>query len=387
MSRIKRQKRALAHISAPKPLSIYHGPPTPLPSPLTQAEAVLKILRPRSVARRAIMLARWADTAARLHPEQHLPLWDRSWHFTLRLLAELPWQRPLDALSTAGSIQELVRHLLCLYPTPAFLLEFFENDGHILGRAEEPRQFARLAAVIAEGGGFKRVKALIPGEFTQKVFGLFLQAPPDTLPLIALRNAQVAVLKGPSWLGEAISQHSLFASLGGNTQRWQLLNWLCRQDGLTLEELPHLLDYLAIHPDVAGRTLASIRRLVAAWAPVAPILRDYRPFTLSRLANSTVSGLEGWVFRELETAVELVVEGKVLHHCVASYAAYVRNGGTSIWSMRKDRIRQLSLEIRNESRTIVQVRGLCNRRPTAQELEIIQLWAKENQLILAAKLI
>jgi hypothetical protein len=82
---------------------------------------------------------------------------------------------------------------------------------------------------------------------------------------------------------------------------------------------------------------------------------------------------------ELLTSEELVAEGGEMHHCVASYAGSCASGRTSIWSLRKqletDRVvRQATIEVSNNQRRIVQVRGRRNKFPTRGDLSILVRW-------------
>lgn len=87
------------------------------------------------------------------------------------------------------------------------------------------------------------------------------------------------------------------------------------------------------------------------------------------------------VIVELTTQKELYQEGKTLKHCVSSYVYSCVKGTCQIFSLRRKEYNQLSLksvltiEVKNE-RSIVQVRGSCNRLPTIDEKNIIKEWAR-----------
>jgi hypothetical protein len=68
-----------------------------------------------------------------------------------------------------------------------------------------------------------------------------------------------------------------------------------------------------------------------------------------------------------------------MHHCVASYANPCASRRTSIWSLRKRleggrEVRLATIEVNNVLGTIVQVRRHWNKRPTEQELSILERW-------------
>lgn len=80
-----------------------------------------------------------------------------------------------------------------------------------------------------------------------------------------------------------------------------------------------------------------------------------------------------------KTSTDLKKEGDALNHCVASYIKRVIDGECLILFLRKDVEESLvTLEIRHN--TIVQVRGLHNRRPTKNETESLQAFAKARGL-------
>ena len=74
-------------------------------------------------------------------------------------------------------------------------------------------------------------------------------------------------------------------------------------------------------------------------------------------------------------------------HCVFSYHGRIAEGYTSIWSLTMEdgqgetgNWALLTIEVHNNTRDIVQVRGRFNRAPTREEMLIVQRWAGENNL-------
>jgi hypothetical protein len=75
-------------------------------------------------------------------------------------------------------------------------------------------------------------------------------------------------------------------------------------------------------------------------------------------------------------------EGRVMRHCVASYASDCASGRTSIWSLRKQIesgrfIRLATIEVNNTQRFIAQVRRRLNQRPAKEDLAILGRWQNE----------
>ena len=75
-----------------------------------------------------------------------------------------------------------------------------------------------------------------------------------------------------------------------------------------------------------------------------------------------------WSIRELCTALDLLAEGRVMHHCAASYARRCSEGERSVWSMQmtypaKLPQRILTIALDNHKKTVVDYRGKYNMHP------------------------
>ena len=99
---------------------------------------------------------------------------------------------------------------------------------------------------------------------------------------------------------------------------------------------------------------------------------------------------ETWRIKEVITACALAEEGKRMRHCVYSYAWRIERGDTSIWSVEMEDddsagrpTRMVTVEVRNDLKSVVQVRGRSNRRMTAKEHRVVTKWAGLNDLQLA----
>jgi hypothetical protein len=79
---------------------------------------------------------------------------------------------------------------------------------------------------------------------------------------------------------------------------------------------------------------------------------------------------------EILNSKELHAEGKAHKHCVLSYSGSIEQGYCSIWSMKLNGERAITIEVR--SKNIVQARGSCNRQASTEEFRILQRWANEN---------
>ena len=76
---------------------------------------------------------------------------------------------------------------------------------------------------------------------------------------------------------------------------------------------------------------------------------------------------------------DLKKEGDRLNHCVASYIKRVIDGECLIYFLRKDKEESLiTFEVRHN--TIVQVKGLHNRKPTENEINALKEFAENRKM-------
>lgn len=96
------------------------------------------------------------------------------------------------------------------------------------------------------------------------------------------------------------------------------------------------------------------------------------------------SGEPEWIIRELTKLDELIAEGNLLHHCVASYSRTAALGRCAIFSLRKreegELHPRLTLEVWPLTKQVAQARGLQNRYAEEVEQGIVARWAKARNL-------
>lgn len=88
--------------------------------------------------------------------------------------------------------------------------------------------------------------------------------------------------------------------------------------------------------------------------------------------------LSGFEFHALRSLRALVVEGKAMHHCVASYYRDIQTGRARIYSVRKDGRRLATVEFASLPGRVrtVQVKGVCNARPSKDVTAAADLFAR-----------
>lgn len=83
-------------------------------------------------------------------------------------------------------------------------------------------------------------------------------------------------------------------------------------------------------------------------------------------------------FHALRSLRALVIEGKAMHHCVASYYRDIQSGRARIYSMRKDGRRVATVEFASLPGRVraVQIKGVCNARPSKDVFAAADLFAR-----------
>lgn len=156
-------------------------------------------------------------------------------------------------------------------------------------------------------------------------------------------------------------------------------------------ELDQLFDYLRqAQWNVLGTTLNQVRKRSEEWHRAMAKLQSIGggSWPGHAVADYTVARTElhqgkeeevEWKLIQVRTGNALYDEGQAMRHCVAGYKQRCISGECSIWSLRRNSERKLTIELHNNG-TIVQARGYANRNAKADELAIMKAWAHENDL-------
>ena len=132
-----------------------------------------------------------------------------------------------------------------------------------------------------------------------------------------------------------------------------------------------------------GRSASKPVRLVDEWHDELSGLEDVpletcpasgiKEFTHAEQHKETGQPLT-WSVHELRTSQQLAIEGRIMHHCVASYTRQCAAGDASIWSIRVIEENQeyeeeakprhiLTIALNPKKRTVSQYRGKFNLKP------------------------
>ncbi|MBU2501638.1 PcfJ domain-containing protein, partial [bacterium] len=257
------------------------------------------------------------------------------------------------------------------------------------------------AQALAHGGSIHRDLrgAFLPGTLTRRMCHVWATTPEILSIPRAARRAQVLCYGGGVKLARQIAGGLPRVMSNHREEFWaEAIHWFCRQPDLDPVQVQPLCDFLShrIAEDpgysLKGRTYGSLKRAMEQWHRETADLRriGVKVFTPSGFAEATwrktikVHGRlvaeELWTFQEILTARDLFDEGTAMRHCVAAYALYIGYGHCSIWSLRMNGNRKLTIEVRNSERRVVQVRGKSNRRAVEAEVAMVRKWAAKNAL-------
>ena len=313
------------------------------------------------------------------------------------------WRKPSH--NAGRQFQSLVRHLIARYQVPVFL-----DAAWLGGLTAEAVKYQGWYKHIGSGRNIRTAPDL-PIPLTKKQAHHFLHAPDDFDIPSAFRRAVIVDLGGDerlvrsilgtrvgtSFLAETfwVSVFRMFVAnpMLDHAHHGSIVDYLRHQKFEPTvpnpnADLPGQPDLIPSQPGLSmkGRTPQSLLKAVRewhlslakgwnltipAWCP-----SGFPPFVQEDL---TEDGRHVYAVVELLNSQELFEEGRVMRHCVASYAGSCASGRTSIWSLRKQLetgrvIRLSTVEVSNKQRTIVQVRRRCNRLPSASELAILGRW-------------
>lgn len=338
-------------------------------------------------------------------------LFDEHYIAAFMQMARLGWHRPLEDWVPLGKGKErifrsLARHLFAEYPTPDVIWSvFFHPDA-------EKLRF--LAGHVGAGGSLFQLvkKGRLPITLTKKQCHRVLASPASPDFLQSVRAAQFADLGTDRHLFAAWVSSDIGSRVNAPKTEVFFLSFvhLCAKAPLFNPDMfEPLLDYLHhrrrenIEFSLKGRTLQSLLRGMEEWHaelhhrqtllatgevvfPPSDFQGAIYPITVQR--KGTLPLRKRWRIREILTAKELFLEGKKQRHCVASYGRGILEGKHSIWSLTLNEgagpERALTIQLQNNQKVIVQIRGFANRRATKTERQIVQRWATENGLSLGS---
>ncbi|MCK9567598.1 PcfJ domain-containing protein [Candidatus Pacearchaeota archaeon] len=351
-------------------------------------------------------------------------LFDSDYIGQLRLVSVLEHHRPIADWEPRGKgkttiFNSLCDHLLAKFPTPPFIWSaFWELDVidviRRIGRAREGEQkpdaegryvdiefspIIQAIVRIARGDSFAKMckSGDFPVTLTNKQCHQFLASNSESTFLSALRRTQIQTWGGDNRLLRVLMNRENGRRLAGivdETFLDSVIAWFSKNPMLDLEQFSPIMDFIWTKRfedkkfSMKGRSAMAIMRAMEDWH------QDLAKRKIVHGKEYKSSGFKSGHYEfnhrepsgnyvqciyditEILNSKELHAEGKAQRHCVLSYSGSIEQGYCSIWSMKVNGERAITIEVR--SRSIVQARGHCNRKASSEEFKIMQRWATEN---------
>lgn len=115
------------------------------------------------------------------------------------------------------------------------------------------------------------------------------------------------------------------------------------------------------------------------------IVADGKTYNVKEFRNSTKKyDFLAWEKDDYQfviplSPIDLVEEGKKLHHCVKTYIYKVTNGSTKIVLLRNANKPYMTIEVSGNK--IIQAKKNCNELPNENDTKLLNEWAKKNGLL------
>ena len=283
-------------------------------------------------------------------------------------------------------IDSLARHVLGRYPTPRFLASVWFGGGDDDAAATERRSWY---IDHARGRRFRDLR--LPIAMTRGIEHAFLHSPDDLAVDRALRRAEVLGLGGSPELADAVAATQLGVQFDRPALWRDVIAWLVRcGDEVDLAWLPRTLEAIstaAEPPELADRSFETVRRELDRPPAPRPVPSNGVKVwpAAARQGAAFFAGNARWQLCELTDSAQLVFEGRMLHHCVATYVRRCLGGWSQIWSLRRWSGHDLAtpvltIEVHPRTQMIVQIRGNHNQRASGLALALVRQWAERERL-------
>ena len=320
------------------------------------------------------------------------------------------WQPLPDVMDAELQIHSLLAHVFVKYDVPAFLYQAWLVRGDL--RWRERDWFCQLA----QGVSWRSLQGF-PKFFQRRALHEARNAPGHLSVMQGLRWGQVRAFGGSKILAREVLASRmavnftheatwcrLIEKFSAHQQRWamefgsvsDMLYEMLDDDDLTKVErlliLP--LSELCAH---ARQFWHERHKIFAASLPdwqqrfhsnssvrkqMSRLLRcNWKPFTTKLHDVSQWNDRNKWRAKELTSAFELLVEGRAMRHCVASYLNLCMKRMSAIYSFCvscEEGESRLTVEVDCDFKEIWQVRKKWNHTPSDHEWQAVTEWAQRN---------
>lgn len=285
----------------------------------------------------------------------------------------------------------LLRHLFCAYPVPQFLDSVWLEAGSAAQR--------NWLTAIGVGISIRKLNHM-PINMTKKTAHAFGKAPANLNVAEALRWAQVVGKGGDERLANFILRSRLGRIDFADEDFWEdAILFFVHAGMFDYEKIAEVIDYLLAQRvanraySLKGRTIYSLIRASDEWHNDQQAMRQRGGkliWTSSNIAEMFIQEGEGekqisYTILELQSTKELLIEGRRMNHCVATYASSCNRKKCAIFSIRKKPVHSdeetlATIEVSLQARRIVQAKARYNKTISHKALTLMKNWAKQENL-------
>lgn len=291
----------------------------------------------------------------------------------------------------------LAKHMFAQYKIPKILEKVWdEKDGKT--NFEDVR-FNDMTKgwFISAGNGESLYKVHLKSFMTKKEGHIFTNCPFDISIKEALVYAVALAESNDVGISLRIAQSKVKDRDIKNEFNRQIIRFFAQKDKTpnSINEINDLIDYIVYEKGQNanftlfgnGWTLQSLKKRMIDWhyelrRKKAMGNYAWEGHAVDEYSETYIDNnkeIHEWTINQIKNSKELHEEGTKQHHCVSSYRTSCVSGAVSIWSLRLNGKRKVTVELKNNG-NIVQARGYANRSTTKQEDAIINKWAKTNHL-------
>ena len=281
---------------------------------------------------------------------------------------------------------DFIKWIYCKYKVPSFMFTLL--DGSTTSNYEKEIYF-KWFICIAQGGSFYK---LTKDVFTKKEAHTFLNISNNKEVRYNIWLAKCITIGLETKLSNVLVNKLNLRNYESNYFNEVIAFFKRYEKDIDCNTIADVTDFLLTKSNdkdfsLKGRTISSVIRLTNEWHIELNKLKDGSQYTWVGLDIPTSTWrfpkLENdiWEIRQLTTSKQLRHEGKVMHHCVASYAYSCSKGLSTIFTMEhynaieNKQEKCVTIEVSMSTKRIVQVRRRLNKPPTATENKIISKWA------------
>ncbi len=345
----------------------------------------------RRAAYRNILLHLYKKRCTKLlrNEEYVRAIYQIAWFSTAAINDINTWKR--NSHNADKQLKSIIKHCFVKYEVPAFMYEAWLDYN---------RKYIAWFIDLGRGHSVKSLSKM-PVRLTKKGAHYFLQAPADYTIEMALRRAQALAFGSDELLAGRIACTSLSRNDFQHEAFWEtVIQFFMKQAMLDFNKMEEIIDYLSdcirnnAEYSIKGRTITSLTRQSDEWHTAQAIhnaskveLFTWNPTLDSSFTVAKKDGNDVKRYRlfELCSSKELIVEGRKMNHCVASYARSCCVKVAAIFTLRcisfsKGQEILATIEVDIKSQTIVQAKARFNKPISPIAKKIMHDWATEHEL-------